>query len=70
MGFLTTIAPAEQYIYRTKINKQSETPSEFYIYCIGIYILFKRVCGKCNRKACGGNTIGKPTPTPLPGGEF
>ncbi len=28
----TTLAPAEQNIYRTKINKQQETPSEFYIY--------------------------------------
>jgi len=51
MGFLATIAPAEQYIYRTKINKQSETPSEFYIYCIGIFILFKRVCDVWHRES-------------------
>jgi hypothetical protein len=28
----TTFAPVEQNIYRTKINKQQETPAEFYIY--------------------------------------
>lgn len=36
-----TIAPAEQHIYRTKINKLHKTPSEFYIY-IFEYLVWAR----------------------------